>query len=62
MVFGPEVEGRRSEVCKKLQSDEHYNFHPLLNIIRGGKIKENEMGGTRSTSEEKRRLEKLGRD
>lgn len=61
-IFGPEVEGGRTEVRKKLQSDEHHNFHPLLDIISGGKIKEHEMGGTCSTPEEKRCLEKLSID
>lgn len=61
-VFGPEVEGGRTEGWKKLQSDEHHNFHPLPNIIRGGKIEEDEMGGTCSTPEEKICLEKIGID
>jgi len=51
-VFGPEVEGGRTEGWKKLQSDGRHNFHPLPNIIRGDKIKEDEMGGTCSTPEE----------
>jgi len=61
-VFGPEVEKVRTEGQKKLQSDGHHNFHPLPNIIRGGKIKEDEMGGTCNTPEEKICLEILGID
>jgi len=54
--------GGRTEGWKKLQSDEHHNFHPLPNIVRGGNIKEDEMGGTCSNPEEKVCLEKLGID
>jgi hypothetical protein len=51
----------RTECWKKLRSDEHHNFHPLPSIIRDGKIKEDEIGGT-CTPEEKMCLEKLGID
>jgi hypothetical protein len=43
-------------------SDDHHNFHPSPNFVRGSKIKEGEMGETFSTPKEKRCLEKLGID